>query len=127
MKLKLTRSQEQGMLGSVKFRLHAIVLLDEAERDAVFTYKLHNEIVYSKEKFNPAYASNVVTAIGRMAAAIAFNIKLTVNDMIHGQTIECNEITEMLAAEEQIREACEVLTSILHAATNFGGEEVVEL
>ena len=127
MKLKLTRSQESGGLtGKVTFRLHAIVVLDEKESSAVKRYKLGKEIVYSKQKIDPTAAKSFAGAIGRLAAAATFNIKLTVNDMVEGRTIECKEITEMLAVEEHVREACEILNSILQAAAYFGGEEVVE-
>jgi len=37
------------------------------------------------------------------------------------------EIVEMLAVEEQIREAAQTFKNVLEAAASFGGEEVVEL
>lgn len=127
MKLKLTRSQTTGMTGTVKFRLHTIVALDAAEREAITKYKLGKEVIYAKDKVDPHNAGNIVGALGRLVAAKAFNIRLTINDLTEGRTIECKEITEMIAVESQIRDACDVLMSVLETAAHFGGEEIVEL
>ena len=52
---------------------------------------------------------------------------VSVNDLLHGKRIEYWDILELLAAEEQIKEAAQTFGSVPRAATQFGGEEVIPI
>jgi hypothetical protein len=55
------------------------------------------------------------------------NITVSVSDLSNGKKIDCKDIVEMLAVEEQIKEAAQTFKNVLEAATHFGGEEVIEI
>jgi hypothetical protein len=55
------------------------------------------------------------------------NISINVNDLANGKKVECKDIMEMLAVEEQIKEAAQTFKAVLTAAAQFGGEEVIEI
>ena len=44
-----------------------------------------------------------------------------------GKEITCKDITEMIAAEEQIKEACHNLARILFICRHFDGEEIIDI
>jgi hypothetical protein len=54
-------------------------------------------------------------------------ISVSVNDLSGGKKIDCKDIVEMLAVEDQIKEAAQTFKLVLDAASHFGGEEVLEL
>ena len=65
-----------------------------------------------------------------VASRLAFkmmNLTVSVNDLSDGKKIDCKDIVEMLAVEDQIKEAAQTFKNVLEAAANFGGEEVIEL
>ena len=131
MKLKLQRSQKSGLTGGVTFKMLAIVDLDADEAAAIKKYKLGKDVVYQSPK---GAAAGDLLAAGRnfagLTAAIAAkasNQILTVDDLVKGKEISCKEITEMIAAEEQIREACQGLVRILFVCRHFDGEEVIDI
>ena len=127
MQLKLSRSQKTGMTGKVIFKLHAMALLTPEEEDAVKRYKLHKEVVWSKVKVDPREAQTALGAIGKLAVGMAVNTALTIQDLQQGRAFECKEITEMLAIEQDLKQACEVLVQILTAATYFDGDELIDI
>ena len=51
----------------------------------------------------------------------------SVDDLSGGKRIECKDIVEMIAVEEQIKEAATTFKAVLDTAAHFGGEEVVQL
>ena len=55
------------------------------------------------------------------------NVTVSVNDMVNGKRIECKDILEMLAAEEQILVAARNFNRVLLTAAHFDGEEVMDL
>jgi hypothetical protein len=55
------------------------------------------------------------------------NISVSVNDLVNGKRVECKDIVEMLAVEEQIKEAAVTFKNVLNAAVYFGGEEAVAI
>jgi F420-0:gamma-glutamyl ligase-like protein len=75
------------------------------------------------------YSKEVVegTGIIGFVAKKAFNTSLTIDDMVNGKSIDCKDIVEMLAIEEQIRQASKVFADVLRAAAHFGGEELIDL
>ncbi len=57
-----------------------------------------------------------------LASRIAFNamnISVSVNDLVNGKRIECKNILEMLAVEEQIKEAAITFKQVLSACVHF--------
>ena len=138
MKLKLRRSQKTGLTGSVTFKLFFIVDLAEQEAAALKKYKLGKDIVYETPKgaaategLRMAASMGSLGGVGRglasTIAAKAFGQILTVNDMVSGKEIACKDIGEMIAAEEQIKDACASLARILYMCRHFDGEEVIEI
>ena len=127
MKLILKRSQKSGMMSSkMTFMLDAQTQLTDDEKNALKKYKLGKEVVYSKVKLDVPWAGGLGGVAARLAEK-AMNITVTVDDLVNGKHLECKEITEMLAVEEQLLEASQVLKKILVAATHFEGEEVIEI
>lgn len=115
------------MGGKVVFSLAARVQLTPEERAALEKYKFNKEILYAKENVSPTYAQrNTWGGIARNLTAAALNLRITVDDLVRGKSVECKSITEMLDVEATIRESCEVLKHMLVAATTFGGETVHE-
>jgi hypothetical protein len=125
MKLLLRRDQRNGMLGKVVFALDVRADLSAEEQTNIRKYKLGE---------TQLYASHVMTDRGTglmgLASRLAFKamtISVSVNDLVNGKRIECKDIVEMCAVEDQIREAAQTFKQVLEAAAHFGGEEVLEL
>lgn len=127
MKLLLRRSQKKGMIGNITFVLDARSELTPEEQENVKKYKMGKEILYYKEKVDTSSADpNTWSGIARGLAARALNIKITVDDVVNGKAIECKDILEMRAAEEQLKEACQLFKQMLESAARFEGEQVIE-
>ncbi|HEX8643729.1 MAG TPA: hypothetical protein VF702_07420 [Allosphingosinicella sp.] len=65
-----------------------------------------------------------------VASRLAFKgmtISVCVYDLVHGKRIEVKDIVEMLAVEDQVKEAARTFSQVLSAAAHFGGEEVIEI
>ena len=125
MKVLLRKDQRQGVLGKVIFTLEVRADLSREERAAIEKYKLSDTVLYEK---------NTMVDPGRgllgLASRLAFkamNMSLTVKDLANGKKLECKDIVEMLAVEDQIREAAKTFQQIMDAARHFGGEEVLDL
>ncbi len=135
MQLRLRRNQKAGMTGNVTFKLYFIVDLDPEETAALQKYKFGKDVIYETPKGAAASSglrgAEGVGGVGRglvsTLAAKALNQILTVNDIVDGKEIACKDISEMIAAEEQIKEACLGLSRILYACRNFDGEEVIDI
>lgn len=135
MNLKIRRSQQSGLTGSITFRLLAIVDLDPEENAALHKYKFGKQIVYetSKAKASRERADSAYTVRGLYWALFSlFVAKVrkhiwTVNDLVKGKEITCKSITEMLAAEDEIKEACKGLSRLLFVCRHFDGEEVIAI
>ena len=135
MKLKIKRDQQSGITGKVTFILEARAELTDAEAANVKKYKFGKDILYSKEKIPTAGLGDAITqgnlgitsGLTRTLLAKALNLTISINDLVKGKRIECKEITEMLGAEEQLKQACALLKNILENAATFGGEEIIEI
>jgi hypothetical protein len=125
MKLLLRRDQRSGMLGKVVFSLQVRAQLSPEEQAAVSKYKLADTELYSSHVILDK-GSGLLGLAGRLAHK-AMTITILVKDLSGGKTIECKDIVEMLAVEDQIREAARTFAQVLAAAATFGGEEVVDL
>ncbi|MGH9807380.1 MAG: hypothetical protein ACRD9W_08975, partial [Terriglobia bacterium] len=65
--------------------------------------------------------------VGKLLLFHAMNLTISVNDLVAGKKVECKDILEMLAAEQQIKDAALNFGRILEAAAHFGGEEVIPI
>ncbi len=137
MKLKLRRTQKTGMIGigKVTFSLFAQTELTPEEAGYVKKYKMGKEVLYEKIKVE---GQGVISAVkggllGMAAgaavglAARALNITITADDLVNGKSVDCKDIVEMTAVEEQIKEACAMFKVILESAAHFEGEEIIEI
>lgn len=126
MKLLLRRNQKSGMLGMGKivFILDVRAELTEEETSHVKKYSLGDTMLYEREKLIDR-GSGLIGLASRVAFRMV-NLSISVNDLTSGKQIEAKDIVEMLAVEEQIKEACDTFKAVLTAAAQFGGEEVIE-
>lgn len=127
MKLLLRRSQRStGLLGNkIVFLLTVRADITPEEKNAISKYKLGNELLYQSKALDNV--SEGWKGVGQVLLHRMMTLSITVNDLEHGKEIECKDIVEMLAAEEQVKESATVFKRLLHAASTFGGEEVFEL
>jgi hypothetical protein len=124
MKLLLRRDQKKSLTGKIVFTVDARAELTPEEREAVQKYKMGDTLLYEKMKLLDR-GSGLLGFFSRLAFR-ATNIKVTVNDLVHGKHLECKDILEMRGVEEQIKEASETFKAVLDTAAHFGGEEVIE-
>ena len=125
MKLLLRRDQRAGMLGKVIFTLEVRADLTDEERNAISKYKLGDTVLY--EKSTLVDPGSGLLGLASRVAHKAMNMSVSVKDLANGKKLECKDIVEMLAVEDQVREAGKTFHAVLHAALHFGGEEVVDL
>ncbi len=125
MKLLLRREQKSGFTGKVTFTLAVRAELTEEEKSNIKKYKLAETMLYERDKMSDA-GSGLLGLASRMAFKM-LNISVSVKDLADGKTIEVKDIVEMLAVEDQIKEACQTFKAVLTAAAHFGGEEVIEI
>ena len=137
MQLSIRRSQRDGgVFGSkVIFALDARIHPTAEEQALIKRYKLGKEIVYASEEARRHDAAKQNAAarggLGGLAKAAmsagmtALSLRCTIDSLAAGQHIECQNLPELLAAEEAIIEACTNAKSFLDAATAFDGTELV--
>lgn len=125
MKLLLRRNQKSGMIGGVSFILDARADLTPEERNNIQRYGLGKTMLYQRDQL-----ANRGSGLLGVASRFAFkmmNIEVTVDSLVNGVHLQFKDITEMLAVEDQLKEASRNFKAVLDAAATFGGEEVVEL
>jgi hypothetical protein len=88
-------------------------------------YKLGKTVLYSRGELVDK-GSGLLGLASRLAFK-AMNISVSVDDLTEGKRIECKDIVEMLAVQDQLKEAAATFKAVLEAAAFFGGEEVVEI
>lgn len=125
MKLLLRRNQRSGLLGKVIFTLEVRADLSAEEQSNISKYKLGDTMLYQSHEMTDR-GSGLIGAASRLAFK-AMTIHVTVNDLAKGKRIELKDVVEMLAVEEQIRQAAQTFAQVLRAAASFGGEEVIEI
>lgn len=127
MKLLLRRDQKSGMMGmgKISFILEVRADLTEEEKSSIKKYKLGDTMLYEREKIIDK-GSGLLGLASRVAFKM-MNITVSVDDLEKGKKVECKDIVEMLAVQEQIMEAAKTFKAVLTAAAQFGGEEVVEV
>ena len=125
MKLLLRRDQKSGFTGKITFTLAVRAELTDEEKNNIRKYKLGDEVLYSRGEFKEK--SNVYANFASIIAFRMLNLSISVDDLEKGKRVDCKDIVEMLAVEEQIKEAAQTFKAVLEAAASFGGEEVIEL
>lgn len=120
MKLLLRRDQKKGRLGGkVTFTLHAQAELTTEEEANVKNYEMGKTMLYTNIEDR---GSGVLGAISRAATGI----EITVDDLVNGRQVDCKDIVQMIAVEEEIKGACSTFKNMLDTAARFGGEEIIE-
>lgn len=127
MKLLLRRNQQNtGIIrNTITFYLDVRADLSEKERADIGKYKLSETILY--ERMTMTDPGSGLRGLASRLAFKAMNLTLKVSDLVDGKRIDCKDIVEMLAIEDQIKEAAKTFAAVLAAAARFGGEEVVEV
>ncbi len=128
MELLLSKSQKSGLLGmgAIVFILNIKTKLTDEEQSLVKKYKMGKEVVYEKLAVGAAVSGmSGITGVLTAITAKALRLVFTVDDLVKGRSIECKDILDMIAAEQQIRDAADGLWGILQASKNFEGEEVI--
>jgi hypothetical protein len=125
MKLLLRRDQRSGLMGKMVFTLEVRAELAPEESAAINKYKLGDTVLY--EKNTMVDQGSGLLGLASRAAFKAMNISVNVRDLASGKKLECKDIVEMLAVEDQVKEAAKVFNAVLNAAKHFGGEEVIDL
>jgi len=124
MKLLLRRDQRSGMLGKVVFALDVRADISADEKERIRKYKLGETVLYASHDI---VGGSGLLGVATRLAYKAMTISVSVNDLANGKRVECKDIVEMLAVEDQIREAAQTFAQVLKAAAHFGGEEILEL
>jgi hypothetical protein len=125
MKLLLRREQKSGLMGGMSFLLNVRAEITDPERTNINKYKLGKSVLYSRgEIVDPG--AGLLGFASRLAFK-AMNISVSVDDLTGGKRVECKDIVEMLAVEDQIKEAFKTFKLVLEAAATFGGEEIVAM
>lgn len=126
MKLILSRNQKTtGIISkTITFYLDVRADLTEDEKVHIAMYKLGDVVLYEKDTI--VGGSGLLGVASRLAYK-ALNITISVSDLENGKRIDCKDILEMLAIEEQVRTAAHTFKEVLEAAATFGGEEVIEI
>lgn len=125
MKLLLRRNQKSGMMGKTSFTLDVRAELSGDEQSHIAKYKLGKTVLYERASLTDR-GSGLLGVASRLAFKM-MNLSISVDDLSDGKQVECKDIVEMLAVEDQIREACQTFKAVLTAAASFGGEEVFEI
>lgn len=123
--LILRRDQRKSLTGKMVFRLDVHAEIEPAEMQCIERYRLKNTVLYTKSVLLDR-GSGLLGWLSRLFFK-AMNISISVGDLVHGKRVECKNIIEMLAVEDQVREAAKTFKLVLNAATHFGGEEAIEL
>ena len=130
MRLRFRRSQRMSGLMSktTVFTLEARVDISDEDLGYLRKYKMGQEVIYARERVaSDKSGENTWSGIARNLAAYATALTIRVDDLIQGTKVECKDILEMMAVEEQIVTACQTFKSILQSMAHFDGEEVIEL
>jgi hypothetical protein len=125
MNLLLRRDQRSSLMGKIIFQLDVQAEITQEEWDSIQRYRLGATVLYTKGEIVER-GSGLLGLASRLAFK-AMNISISVNDLVNGKRVECKDIVEMLAVEEQIKEAASVFKQVLNAAVYFGGEEAIAI
>lgn len=133
MQLKIQRSQRNAAItGKVIFCVDARIFLTAEEQANVSRYRLGSQVIYnsqaSRKHLERADVAGREGSYWKSLASVAMaamNLNITIDSLQRGQHIECKDLDELLAAEEALMDACNLLRSYLQTASTFDGREVV--
>lgn len=125
MRILFRRDQRSGLMGKAIFSLDVRAELTAEEVSNIRKYKLGATELYASHIVTDR-GSGLLGAASRLAWKMT-TLTITVNDLASGKRVEAKDIIEMLAIEEQIKEAAVTFKAVLEAAARFGGEEVIEI
>jgi len=125
MNLILRRDQRKSLLGKMVFQLDVYAEIAPDEMEHIKRYRLADTVLYTKNEL--ADRGSGLFGLASRLAFKAMNISVSVGELVQGKRIECKDILEMLAVEEQIKEAAVTFKQVLNAAAHFGGEEAIAL
>jgi hypothetical protein len=111
MKLHITRDQGKGMMGGVRFQLEAKVDLTPQEAELVKRYRADKEALLQTE----------MTIFGKK---LEFDLKI--EDLVKGRNFQCKDIGDILATEENVKQACSTFKNYIEVMKGFGGRETFE-
>jgi hypothetical protein len=123
MNLLLRRDQRSSLMGKVVFQLDVRAEISRDEMASIQRYRLGDTVLYTQGELVDK-GSGLLGLASRLAFK-AMNISVSVNDLLNGKRVECKDIVEMLAVEDQIKEAAATFKQVLNAAVHFGGEEAI--
>jgi len=125
MKLLLRRDQKSSMLGrNPTFTLDIRAQLADDEIANIRKYGLGKTMLYERQTMVDR-GSGLLGLASRVAFKM-MNLTINVDDLVNGKRVECKDIIEMLAVQEQLKDAAENFKNVLEACAHFGGEEVLE-
>ncbi len=134
MKLEIKKSKKKGLTGKIKFSFSAMAILTSEEKRLIEEFNSGKIILFEFEKASSGVA-NVIgaglssTRLPSDVANIVFSFgtgKVSVNDLVHGKTVDCSDIQEIMAAEESMKRACQTLVVMLDEMKNYEGTEEFE-
>lgn len=111
MELLITKNQDKGMLGGIKFILEAKAILTSEEQELVKKYKAHKYVLFNSEEKN--YMGGVFSQ---------GPISYTIDDLIIGMKDKVKDVSILIQKEEIYVEACKSLKIALDVMKSFGGD-----
>jgi hypothetical protein len=126
MNLLLRRDQRSSLMGKIVFQLDVRAELTREELASIQRYRLGDTVLYTQGELVEGSGRGLLGLASKLAFN-AMNISVSVNDLTNGKRIECKDIVEMLAVEEQIKQAAVTFKQVLNAAVHFGGEEAIAI
>lgn len=126
MQLDITRSQKKaGMVTkTVVFVLEVQSHLSQEETHLIKEYGLGKDVIYNSEgarkHLDNAASGGLMGAMKGLALA-SLSLRITIDSLISGHTIECKTLDEVLSAEDAVRDACANMKTYLEVAQKFDG------
>lgn len=126
MKLVIKRSKKSTISGKSKYELYVRADITDEEKTLIKQNSLG--------KLNLVYHDK--SGIGAGLAGMSFwaslwkmmkDTQMSVDTFVRGTTFNCKDVTELIAIEDDAREASLLLRTILEMAKTFGGEEVIDV
>jgi hypothetical protein len=127
MQLKVTHSQKKGMMGKHIFCSNMRAEYTPEEKERINKYDLGGEVIYSSTNAQKHAASvQASTNLGGVimhSVLMGLNLNITIASLQKGQHIECNNLGELMDAEDAIVGACKNVKTWLTVAATFDGSE----
>tara|TARA_B100000508_G_scaffold60333_1_gene47233 strand:- start:274717 stop:275121 length:405 start_codon:yes stop_codon:yes gene_type:complete len=131
MQLKLRRSQKSGLTGTPIFILDVMAELTDEEAELVKKYKLKGQLVYTSEAADQNLAKSEAGSWAGLGGALMDRVtkrSFSLGDLVSGQHLECKDLNEVVATENQVHQACRNIRGYIDVARQFdGSEQIVEI